>query len=653
MADKDNRNNTNRKSNVRSRNSANVNRSSRRVKKYRTKKSMVVKMVLLVILFAFSNILAFAAWWLLSLWSNLTMDEIVYHLSTTIEGTNPDMIVEAIVKYALPAALIILAFIGLLVFMGKKRMNRKPVMLLALIISVVEIFGTVYALEKKLQVIEYVKDGGSYSTFIDDHYVDPKETKITFPKKKRNLIFLYLESMEATYADKAAGGADMWGKSLIPELTELSKEAEDFSGSDTSKLNGAWSMSGATWTMGGIFAMTTGLPLKISINRNAMNLMNHFFNKTTALGDILKENGYTQYFLCGSDVNFGGRALYFKDHGDYICHDYYYAIKRGWIPEDYHVFWGYEDQKLYANAKKDLTEIAAKGEPFNYTMLTVDTHAEDGYVCELCGKDFGDNQYANVIHCADKQAAEFIRWLQQQDFYENTTVIINGDHYTMDNNFFSDLEPGFVRRTYTAYLNAPVTPSQDKHRIYNTMDNFPTTLAAMGCKIEGERLGLGTNLFSDKKTLLEECGTDVVDVELKKSSKLVDEMADIENVKSNMIDNVRKQTTFSYGLPDVPKDGIRVIMNMGYSYDPEEIKAAVMMVFPNNAREAVRLMPMKVSHDYGGQNVFMADVDIYDLMGTGFNAVTRITLDTDKQYFIHGSFVDYIGTRYIVLNENQ
>ena len=130
-------------------------------------------------------------------------------------------------------------------------------------------------------------------------------------------------------------------------------------------------------------------------------------------------------------------------------------------------------------------------------------------------------------------------------------------------------------------------------------------------------------------------------------------MADIENVKSNMIDNVRKQTTFSYGLPDVPKDGIRVIMNMGYSYDPEEIKAAVMMVFPNNAREAVRLMPMKVSHDYGGQNVFMADVDIYDLMGTGFNAVTRITLDTDKQYFIHGSFVDYIGTRYIVLNENQ
>ena len=72
-------------------------------------------------------------------------------------------------------------------------------MLLALIISVVEIFGTCFALEKKLQVIEYVKDGGSYSTFIDDHYVDPEETKITFPKKKRKLyrIILFLHRMKS------------------------------------------------------------------------------------------------------------------------------------------------------------------------------------------------------------------------------------------------------------------------------------------------------------------------------------------------------------------------------------------------------------------------------------------------------------------------
>jgi phosphoglycerol transferase len=42
------------------------------------------------------------------------------------------------------------------------------------------------------------------------------------------------------------------------------------------------------------------------------------------------------------------------------------------------------------------------------------------------------------------------------------------------------------------------------------MDMFPTVLASIGCKIEGERLGLGTNLFSNKETLFEELGSEYV-----------------------------------------------------------------------------------------------------------------------------------------------
>ena len=38
------------------------------------------------------------------------------------------------------------------------------------------------------------------------------------------------------------------------------------------------------------------------------------------------------------------------------------------------------------------------------------------------------------------------------------------------------------------------------------MDLFPKTLAALGARIEGERLGLGTNLFSDEQTLIERYG---------------------------------------------------------------------------------------------------------------------------------------------------
>ena len=50
------------------------------------------------------------------------------------------------------------------------------------------------------------------------------------------------------------------------------------------------------------------------------------------------------------------------------------------------------------------------------------------------------------------------------------------------------------------------------------MDMYPTILAAMGAKIEGDRLGLGTNLFSDKQTLMEELGFKTLDNELQKTS---------------------------------------------------------------------------------------------------------------------------------------
>jgi hypothetical protein len=50
------------------------------------------------------------------------------------------------------------------------------------------------------------------------------------------------------------------------------------------------------------------------------------------------------------------------------------------------------------------------------------------------------------------------------------------------------------------------------------LDIFPTTLASLGFNIDGERLGLGTNLFSDEQTLAEQHGFDWLDAEVQKTS---------------------------------------------------------------------------------------------------------------------------------------
>lgn len=80
-----------------------------------------------------------------------------------------------------------------------------------------------------------------------------------------------------------------------------------------------------------------------------------------------------------------------------------------------------------------------------------------------------------------------------------------------------DEEGKYDRRTYTAYINSAVNPVNNMKRTYTTMDNFPTTLAAMGVKIEGNRLGLGTNLFSEELTLMESVGEEELKAELKRN----------------------------------------------------------------------------------------------------------------------------------------
>ena len=46
-----------------------------------------------------------------------------------------------------------------------------------------------------------------------------------------------------------------------------------------------------------------------------------------AMKEILEYNGYNNYFMIGSDAEFGGRKSFFETHGNYTIYDYYYEGK--------------------------------------------------------------------------------------------------------------------------------------------------------------------------------------------------------------------------------------------------------------------------------------------------------------------------------------
>ena len=488
--------------------------------------------ILTVFIAGLSVLLALSVRWMFATWTNLSMDELVYHLTAPLDGTNTDMIWDYVRVCAVPTILVIFFLILILIAWRKK----EKVHLFRGIINLVALVGIIVMLGytwTELGVGDYLKDQNTESKFIEDEYVDPTDVEVVFPEQKRNLIYIFLESMETTYSDVDDGGA--FDENVIPELTEIAQTNEDFSGADP-KLNGGYSLAGTTWTMGAMFAQTSGLPLNISISANDMDTQDSFFPGVTTLGDILSDAGYTQTLLIGSEAQFGGRKLYFQEHGNYEMEDYSYAIENGLIPSDYKVRWGYEDQKLFEFAKEKLLQLSQGDEPFNLTMLTVDTHFEDGYVCEQCPTEY-DTQYSNVMACSSRQVGEFLKWIQQQDFYENTTIVISGDHPTMDSDYCAEIdqEGNYDRRVFTAYINAAAYAQDQQERTYSTFDNFPTTLAALGVQIDGDRLGLGTNLFSGTKTLLEEFGNSKVNAELKKKSEFIEKLSAVDKTNDALL----------------------------------------------------------------------------------------------------------------------
>ena len=475
----------------------------------------------------------FSVKWLFHTWPNLKMDELIYQLTAPTEGTASDMYWQYFFQAGIPTLISLVVIIGMVVFFAyaSKEIRKKGKIALSFC-SVVCICVSLFDTNRRLDAMKYFSSKGEGSTFIEENYVDPKDVNLSFPKNKRNVIVLYLESMEMTYSNKENGGG--FDENFIPQLTQLSENNVNFSDSDT-VLNGAHSTNGTTWTMGGIFGSTSGLPLLVSIDGNSMDTQDTFFGNATVLGDILADEGYKQVFACGSDATFGGRKLYFTEHGNYEIHDINYRKETGQLPEDYYVWWGYEDEKLIEYAKEDLTQLAQSDQPFNYTMLTADTHFEDGYVCDLCEDLHNGNQYGNVISCSDKQVSELVSWIQEQDWYENTTIVITGDHPTMDSDFCDPVDSDYSRRVYTAYINAdPVENNSQGEREYTTLDTFPTTLAAMGVSIEGNRLGLGTNVFSGEKTLLEKDGMQQINTEFSKNSEFLNELADINPNSAGM-----------------------------------------------------------------------------------------------------------------------
>ena len=474
--------------------------------------------IVCVLLFALGTAAFTGTIWSQNTFGELTPDQMLINLISPVEGTASDVMNTLFFGPVFQTVFLTTVFC-LFAFSDRvllyHRTESKTTVLfpalarkiVSLVLALSVLCGGIAFGVRELQLGDLYTAYMDDSPYIEEHFADPREVQMTFPAQKRNLIHIYLESVENTYFSKELGG--LMEENLMPELAELAKEGYSFSNRSEGFGGPPWT-TGGHWSVASMVNMGTGLPMKVPVDGNSYGSSDNFLPGAVALGDILQEQGYEQAVMFGADATFGGLNFYFTSHGNFEILDYNKMKELGKIPEDYYVWWGYEDSKLFEFAKEKLTKLSETGKPFHFVMETANTHFPDGYL-EPDSPTPYDSQYANVIAYSSYQTEQFVRWIQQQPFYENTTIVLIGDHLSMDQNFFKDLDSNYRRTTFNLILNpAPNVRDIPEERLYNrqwaNFDMFPTLLSSIGVEIEGDRLGLGTDLFSGTPTRFEEDG---------------------------------------------------------------------------------------------------------------------------------------------------
>ncbi len=337
----------------------------------------------------------------------------------------------------------------------------------------VALVGGVVALSEQFSAFSYVRDSFKADEFSQD-YIDPRGVRIKQIGPRKNLVLIYMESIEETYSNP-----DLFGSDLLAPLHALR-------GASFDKYVSA---PGTNWTIGAIVGTQCGVPLRVysELDMKPRTTGRSFLAGATCLGDILKDRGYRNVFLGGAALSFSGKGAFLRDHGYAAALGREEWTKLGEQPDDMNA-WGLYDSAMFRHAREQLKTLHESHQPFTLTLLTLNTHNPFGFLGKGC-RARGAKTFQDIVHCSALQVTEFVEYAGQKGYLEDTVVVIVGDHLAVPNPVWEKLQQAPERRIFNLFIAKDVpTPTRPELLPF---DIFPSTLELMGLQVAGGRLGLG------------------------------------------------------------------------------------------------------------------------------------------------------------------
>lgn len=440
--------------------------------------------------FVLGAVLLGFSWWILAYSGISTVDQILANMEGAGgDGAGGTLIVVSGVVGAVTVPLVIAS----VVLFAVRRINASawkeslPARMSAAVSAATGIvlaavpIGGIVAISTVLSLPQYVASIMSDQS-LTDYYATATVTS-TPSGTPPNLVIIYMESVEDALSDASIFERDM--------LAPIEAATDGWSSVTlTQPANGGW-------TLGGIVNTQCGFPLRMSdtsLVGDEINVVGRdveeYLPRATCLGDVLEDQGYRSVFLGGANTSFAGKGDFLADHGYDTVLGRKQWIARGEteLRED----WGLSDRRLMARAKEMVTELHESGEPFNLTLLTLDTHPED-HVYAYCDVD-SEQELTSIYECSMQQVASFVDYMDANGYLDDTVVVVMGDHLRLmgSNNSFRDQLEEIPDRTIFNRIWIPDGLDIAVNQI-DQFSMFPTILEIMGFELENGRAGIGVS----------------------------------------------------------------------------------------------------------------------------------------------------------------
>ncbi|MDT8893388.1 sulfatase-like hydrolase/transferase [Halomonas sp. I1] len=342
--------------------------------------------------------------------------------------------------------------------------------------------------------------------WLDQRYVAP--VILEKPPSPPNLLVIYLESLERTYADR-----ERFGDVYAP-LGALGDQGVVFEGVRQADNTG--------WTMAGMIASQCGVPLMPAglLHDSQLEPLERVVPGVSCLGDLLAGQGYSLTYMAGASKRFAGKGKFYAGHGFSRVLGRDDLAPRLDDPDNLNS-WGLYDDDLYAMTVDEIRRLEEQGDPWGLVNLSLATHPPYGYPPDECRQHQGEFEGTDILYsveCSARMAHDLVKRLAGEGLLKDTLVVIASDHLSMRVSAWEALTASPRSNTFML-LGNDLAPRRIKVEA-STMDILPTVLEAMGFVIDWHRAGLGVSLLSNEPTLIEQHGLQTLNNQLKRETAL-------------------------------------------------------------------------------------------------------------------------------------